>query len=150
LHKEKQLTQKNDLKMAAISFKTKTKEDAGELSGLKVAASSARASDGNCVVSKGTLIEGGFASSENIRLDGRVSGTLKCEKRLVIGEAGRVDGQVTAAEAVIMGAVMGDVIISGSLHLMNTAKIQGDITAKFLVVDEGAVYNGKCQIGGKG
>jgi cytoskeletal protein CcmA (bactofilin family) len=134
--------------MAAISFKTKAKETPAEASSLKVAASVGR-TDGNCVVSKGTLIEGGFSSAENIRLDGRVQGTLKCDKRLVIGEAGQVAGEVNAAEAVIMGTVLGNVAIAGSLHLTATAKIEGDITAKLLTVDEGAVYNGKCQIGGK-
>lgn len=119
-------------------------EDAGPSRQLAV-----KGGEGNCVVSAGTRIEGGFSSSENIRLDGAVAGELRCDRRLVIGEKGQVEGKVTAAEAVIMGRIHGDLAVSGTLHLMGTARIDGDITAGLLIVDEGALYNGRCQIGGK-
>ena len=146
-HKEKQLTEKKLFEMAAITLRPKAKPLAEENGASRQA--SLKGGEGNCVVSPGTRIDGGFTSSENIRLDGVVSGELRCDRRLVIGEAGRVEGKVTAAEAVIMGSIHGDVIISGSLHLMGTARIEGDIRASLLIVEEGAVYNGKCQIGGK-
>ena len=108
-----------------------------------------KGSDANCVVAKGTRIEGDFISSENIRLDGTVVGQLKCERRLVIGETGKVEGKVISSEAVVMGHVKGDVQISGTLHLMTTARIEGDIRAKSLKVEEGAAYFGKCLVGEK-
>lgn len=108
-----------------------------------------KGSDANCVVAKGTRIEGDFSSTENIRLDGIVVGQLKCERRLVVGEAGRIEGKVTAAEAVVMGNIKGDVSVNGTLQLMGTARIEGDIQAKFLVVEEGAAYIGNCRVGAK-
>lgn len=108
-----------------------------------------KGSDANCVVSKGTRIEGDFASAESVRLDGVVVGQLKCDKRLVIGEAGSVEGKVVAADAVVMGHIKGDLLVSGTLQLTGTARIEGDIQAKSLSVEEGAAYHGKCQVGGK-
>ncbi len=102
----------------------------------------------NCIISKGTKIDGGFRSAENIRLDGTVEGTLQCDRRLVLGQSGRVQGDVQAENAVISGTVEGNVRVSGTLQLTSTAKIAGDLNAKFLVVEEGAVYDGRCQIGG--
>lgn len=102
----------------------------------------------NCVVAKGTKIEGNFRSPENIRMDGVIIGEVRCDKKLVMGEDSMVDGKVFAQDAVIMGTVKGDIAITETLHLQNTAKIQGNITAKFMIVDEGAVFNGDCKIGG--
>ena len=43
--------------------------------------------------------------------------------------------------------VEGNVAVSGTLHLHSSASILGDITTKFLIVDEGAKYNGACKVG---
>ena len=133
--------------MAAITMLSKTKKKADKAETSRPA--TLKSSDANCVVAKGTRIEGDFSSVESIRLDGIVIGQLKCERRLVIGEAGRVEGNVTASETVVMGHIKGDVMVSGTLHLMGTAQIEGDIQAKFLVVEEGAAYAGKCLVGAK-
>ncbi len=102
----------------------------------------------NCVVAKGTRIEGSFRSPENIRMDGTIVGELRCDKKLVMGEGSIVEGKVFAQDAVIMGAVKGEIVISETLHLQSTAKIEGNVSAKFLIVDEGATFNGDCKVGG--
>ena len=132
--------------MAAISMKAKPKKTIE--SSLNGKSPSLKTSDANCVVSTGTHIEGDFSSAENVRLDGSLKGTFKCEKRLVVGEKGRVEGQVQAADAVILGQIDGDIVVNGTLHLRSTAKINGDISTKYLIVDEGAAYNGQCKVGG--
>lgn len=101
----------------------------------------------NCVVAKGTKIEGQFKSVENIRLDGTVVGDVSCNQKLVLGESGRVEGKIDTNDAVIMGHVVGELIVEGILHLNSTANIEGDITAKKMIVEEGARYNGACKIG---
>ena len=122
---------------------SKTKPKKSESSTFTTAAK-----DGNCIISPGTRIEGKFNSSENIRMDGTVIGELKCEKKLVMGKGSRVEGKIFSNEAVIMGDIEGDLTVDGVLHLHNTAKIRGNIIAKKMIVDEGAIYNGECKIGG--
>ncbi len=107
-----------------------------------------RNDEASCIVATGTSIEGDFRSEENIRLDGRVKGTVRCAKRLVVGEKGLVEGDVRAATAVVAGKVLGDLTVEGALQLTGTARIEGEITAKLMTVDEGALYNGVCKIGG--
>ena len=105
------------------------------------------ASSDTCVVSKGAEFEGKFKCKENLRLDGKVKGEVICDSRLVMGETGGVNGTVRAKEAVILGSVEGDLFVAGPLVLKSTAKIKGNITAKTMSVDEGAIYNGECKIG---
>ncbi len=114
---------------------------------LTVVANSSKESQDTCVVAAGTSIEGKFNSSENVRLDGQVKGEVKCALRLVMGETGRIEGNVRTKDGIIMGTIEGELIAEGSLHLKSTAVIRGTITAKNLIVDEGARYIGECKIG---
>ncbi len=101
----------------------------------------------NCVVAKGTKIEGQFRSVESVRMDGTLVGDVDCEKKLVLGESGTIDGHVKCADAVIMGHVKGEVHVTNMLHLVSSAFIEGNIVAKKIVVDEGARCHGECKIG---
>jgi len=101
----------------------------------------------NCVVAEGTKIEGQFHSVESVRLDGALTGDVKCDKKLVLGKTGRIEGKVVSTDAVIMGTITGELHVTGSLHLNSTANIEGDIIAKKMTMDEGARYNGGCKIG---
>ncbi len=100
-----------------------------------------------CVIANGTVITGQFAATEDVRLDGVIEGDVKCDKRIVMGETGCVKGTIHAADAVIMGTIDGELIVTNTIHLKSSAKIDGKIQGKSMTVDEGAVYNGECKVG---
>jgi cytoskeletal protein CcmA (bactofilin family) len=100
----------------------------------------------NCLVAKGTRIEGQFASAEDTRIDGEIKGEVKCDRKLVAGESSHIEGKIWAAEAVFMGTITGDIVISGAVQLTSTAVINGHLSAKTLSVDEGAQLNGTFKI----
>ena len=101
----------------------------------------------NCVVAKGTKIEGNFHSTENLRLDGVIIGEVNCDRKLVMGEESRIEGKIKAAEAVVMGTIVGDISVKGALQLQSTARIDGNIDSRYMIVEEGAQFNGECKIG---
>ena len=125
---------------------TKTKPRTKDSSHLK-AISGAHDTGETCVMTNGTTTEGKFRATENVRLDGLLKGEMKCDKRLVMGEKGKVEGNIETVDAVIMGTVDGELKVSGSLTLKGTAIVRGVITAKFMIVEEGAQYFGDCNIG---
>ncbi|MBI5917745.1 MAG: polymer-forming cytoskeletal protein [Bacteroidetes bacterium] len=114
---------------------------------LTVVANAAKDSSDTCVIASGTNIEGKFNAAENVRVDGFMKGDVKCSQRLVMGETGRIEGKVHTKDAIVMGKIEGEVVVEGTLHLKGTALIKGTITAKFMIVDEGARYVGECKIG---
>jgi cytoskeletal protein CcmA (bactofilin family) len=114
---------------------------------LTVVGNNAKDAQDTCVVAAGTIIEGKFNAAENVRLDGQLKGEVKCAQRLVMGETGRVEGNIRTKDAIIMGKIEGELIAEGTLHLKGTAVIRGSITAKYMVVDEGAQYIGDCKVG---
>lgn len=100
-----------------------------------------------CVITKGTVIEGKFNCAENVRLDGTIIGDVRVEKRLVLGDTGKIEGNVWANHTVVQGYIQGIIHIADTLHLQNTARIKGTISAAKMIVDEGAKYEGECKIG---
>ena len=127
-----------------LGTKTKVKPSTnGHVNGLN----GVKEAGETCVISVGTVIEGKFKASENVRLDGMMKGEVKCDKRLVMGEKGKVEGNVETKDAVIMGTLEGELTVSGTLTLKGTALIKGIITAKSLIVEEGARYFGECNVG---
>jgi cytoskeletal protein CcmA (bactofilin family) len=113
---------------------------------------SASSSDGSgqgltCIIASGTRIEGKFTTTEDIRLDGTVVGEVICKKRVVMGTTGKVEGNVETVDSSVRGNVKGELKVSGTLHLHETAKIDGTIIARKMVVDSGASYSGDCRVG---
>lgn len=100
-------------------------------------------------IAPGTHIEGKFITSEDLRLDGKITGEILCYKKLVMGENGHMNGDVVCEDSSIRGKIMGTLKVKGLLHLLATARLEGKIMAKKMVVDEGASYSGECLIGEK-
>lgn len=100
-------------------------------------------------IQNGTVIIGQIGSEGNIRIDGRLEGSLSTKGKLVVGATGVILGDVICSNANIEGRIDGKVQVEEMLVLKQTAKIEGDIQTKKLVVEEGAVFNGKINMGGR-
>jgi cytoskeletal protein CcmA (bactofilin family) len=61
---------------------------------------------------------------------------------------GVVEGEVASTTAEIGGMVKGRVMIRERLVLKSTAVVEGDIRTDKLVIEDGATFNGKCEMGG--
>ncbi len=101
------------------------------------------------VLASGTVIKGNFKTSENLRVDGTVLGDVTCDKKIVIGTSGKIEGTIRAAEITVQGKIEGEAISKGMVHLMMTSKVDAKITATKLEVEEGAIFNGNFAIGKK-
>jgi cytoskeletal protein CcmA (bactofilin family) len=98
-------------------------------------------------IAKGTTLEGKITTKGDIRVEGKVIGTITCDAKLVIGENGSVEGFVDARNAYIAGEVKGQVVVRELLQLQEKGKIEGDIYTQKLSVQVGAVFTGNCRMG---
>ncbi|MFD2200024.1 bactofilin family protein [Shivajiella indica] len=101
------------------------------------------------VISKETRIKGDIDAQGNIRIEGTVEGLVKSKSKIVIGDSAVIKGNLSSVEAEISGKVDGEVCCSDILYLKKTAYITGNIITKKLVVENGAVFEGKCQMNSK-
>ncbi|MFT3884419.1 MAG: polymer-forming cytoskeletal protein [Flavobacteriales bacterium] len=99
-------------------------------------------------IMEGTSIEGEIRSDSNIRIEGRVKGTITVRGRLIVGASGVVEGDVTCQSSDIEGTVNGKINCQDLLSLKATAKLTGDINTKKLAIEPGAIFTGNCSMGG--
>lgn len=105
------------------------------------------ASNSSNIIGKGTIVEGNIETYGNIRIEGKVNGSVKSKSKIALGQSSYVDGNIIAQNAEISGEVKGVVEVSDQLILRPTATIDGDIVTNKLIVESGASFNGGCKMG---
>ena len=99
------------------------------------------------LLGQGTVIEGTLQAAGEIHVSGRIVGKLEVDGRAVVAQDGAVEGELEATNADIAGSVEGQINVSERLLLRASARIDGDIRVERLVVEEGAVFTGRCEMG---
>ncbi len=95
------------------------------------------------VVGPSVNVEGDFASEGNIVVKGTVSGSVTTSRFLLVEPGAKIVANVRAGSAKIAGEIKGNMKIRESLELTATARVMGDIEAKILVIEAGALLFGK-------
>jgi len=98
------------------------------------------------LIGTGTTIEGNIISSGDIRIDGSLIGNLTTKGKLIVGDTGKVSGEVNCKNFEVEGSVDGKIFVSELLSLRAKSKVLGDITTSKLAIEPGAVFTGKCDM----
>lgn len=109
----------------------------------KNSAADARAKVGT-LIGKGAVFDGNLSAPETVRIDGTLNGNCNCKELLIVGVDGKINGDIISQNVIISGRVDGDIEAKGKLELLSTGKLVGNITARSLVVDEDACFDGRC------
>lgn len=94
------------------------------------------------MLSAGTCVEGNLKLGGDVRIDGLVNGNIEGKKRVVIGEKGKVVGDVHCDFLELHGKVEGNVMSKQAVRLHATAVLKGDLHAPQFSVDMGATFIG--------
>lgn len=82
-----------------------------------------------------------------IRIEGTVQGDVRAGKAVVVGKEGLVEGDIFTQDAVVAGTVRGVLRAESRLELQATSRIEGEVIAGRIQLEEGAVLNGSVQMG---
>ncbi len=104
----------------------------------------------NTIIGEGTTLKGDVKVEGSVQVDGDFDGTIEASDTLVVGETGKVEGDATVANAVIGGKMYGNVFASGKIELQRGSQLLGDIKTRGLVIEDGVVFQGNCQMGDVG
>lgn len=96
---------------------------------------------------EGVIVNGNLELSSSFRLDGNITGNIKCDAKFVLGETGKLKGDLSCMEAEIEGVIEGDLRVENLLILRKTANIQGTIESVRLVIEDGAQVGGRVSSG---
>ncbi|MBK98260.1 MAG: hypothetical protein CL672_05650 [Balneola sp.] len=101
------------------------------------------------IISEGSELEGFLKSEHDIRVGGVLNGTLETGAKVIVSEKGNITGGMVCQNADIAGKITGDVIGKNKVTLRKSAILEGNLTTKILVVEEGAKVIGLCRMGDK-
>ncbi len=101
---------------------------------------------GVTVVGETLKIQGNLSSSEEIVVNGELSGQLELTHRLTIGAKGKVEASVKAKEVIIIGSIKGNVDASERITLRAGANLVGDVKTAGIVIEDGAYFKGGIDI----
>lgn len=97
-------------------------------------------------ITTGTEITGDINSKEGIRIEGTLTGNLITKGKVVIGESGKVKGEVVCKNSEVFGTIEGKIVVAELLSLRKTARIIGDISTNKLAIEPGSKFTGNCNM----
>jgi cytoskeletal protein CcmA (bactofilin family) len=97
------------------------------------------------IVGSDTRIAGKVSVKGTIRVDGIVEGDVEADW-VVVGEAGKIQGNTRARGIVVGGSVEGNIEAAESVELREKATMAGEIHAPKLGISEGAVFDGRARM----
>ena len=98
------------------------------------------------VVSAERYFQGTLNVQGSLRVDGTLEGSVDNARHVIVGDGGKIVGDVTAEIVVCGGTIEGNVC-ADMLEVLGKASINGDIRAKKMIVEEGGRIDGRCTIG---
>lgn len=99
------------------------------------------------IIPAGMLVRGRIEGSEQLTVAGTVDGEVDLRGTLRVPESGYLRGRITVWRASICGRVEGILMVSERAEILSTARIEGEIRAGQLTIEEGALVNGKLIVG---
>jgi len=95
------------------------------------------------VVGAGAKLEGTIVSAGSLRVDGHVKGNIQADGDVMLSPQSSVEADIRAENLSVAGRFHGSIVVKGRAELARGGRIDGNITAKSLVIQEGGVFNGQ-------
>ncbi len=102
--------------------------------------------DGVTLLGADTEFKGSLKFDKELHINGRFEGDITSSGTVHVGPQGDVKAEITVGAAVIEGKVNGNIAAGDRIELRSTARVTGDIKASKLVVEEGVVFVGRCEV----
>jgi len=99
------------------------------------------------LIGSGTVIKGDVSSDGDLRIDGKVIGTITSKSKVVLGATGTVEGEIKSQNTDIYGYHKGNIQAQDMVFLKSTANLTGDIQTSKIVIESGAIFSGRCTMG---
>ena len=103
--------------------------------------------DKETVIGVETRISGEIRGEEDLVVKGRVDGKIHLSHALTVEKGAIVQADVDVRNLVISGTMVGSIVASESVRLLASARVVGDLAAPRVIMDAGAAYRGRVDMG---
>src|SRR5687767_15078304 len=107
-----------------------------------------RSSNDRATIGRSITINGEVKGDEDLLIQGRVDGSVTLKEHAVtVGPEGEVKADIGARVITVEGKVEGNLSAQEQVILRNSARVQGNITAPRVVLEDGARFRGGVDMG---
>ncbi|MFH1957917.1 MAG: polymer-forming cytoskeletal protein [bacterium] len=94
------------------------------------------------VVGHESIVTGTVATKGSLKIDGVVNGGIEQADSVIVGENGKIIGDITAQTVIVSGEIAGNIHAYVSIELTEDARVKGDIKTLQISINEGAFFEG--------
>lgn len=98
------------------------------------------------LIGLGTEIHGDIMCNGDLRIDGSIVGNITAKGKVVVGETGKIKGEISCKNSDVSGLVDGKFMVSELLSLKTTARVIGDMSTSRLAIEPGSRFTGYCDM----
>jgi cytoskeletal protein CcmA (bactofilin family) len=104
-----------------------------------------RMADGNevTVIGQAAKLEGTVVSAGSLRIDGQVRGQINADGDCSLSPQSQVEAEIRAQNVSVAGRFKGNIVVKGRAEIARGGRVDGNITSKSLVIEEGAIFQGQ-------
>lgn len=96
----------------------------------------------NTLIGSSITIDGEITGDEEIIVLGTVKGRIAVKESLIIDRSGVVDADIDTQNVEVAGQVNGNIIASNKVDLKSQCRVNGDIKAPRILIEDGASFRG--------
>ena len=91
-------------------------------------------------------VKGPIKLNEGIIIYGKVIGNIETNGPVRVAQNAIVEGNIRGQDIRVGGTVKGNIKSNGQVYLGKNCKLQGDVFYRKLLIEDGAHFEGKCDI----
>ncbi|WP_051199213.1 MULTISPECIES: bactofilin family protein [Butyrivibrio] len=101
------------------------------------------------IIGPGAVIDGPLTTKDSTRIDGTIKGNVTISGALIVGQEGKIFGTASGVNIYVAGEVNGNLSApQGKVEISDTGKVVGDVICKGIIIDENAIFQGRCEMTG--
>ena len=113
---------------------------------FKNAAISFESRNGDTIIGHEAYFQGTLTAKGSLKIDGRIDGSLVDAKTVTLGKTGKIKGDISCEVCYVCGEVKGNITALDHIEAMSGSRIEGDLRAPKIIIDDGAIFNGNCRM----
>jgi len=95
------------------------------------------------IIGQGAKLEGTVVSAGSLRIDGQIKGQVNADGDVMLSPSSAVEADIRAQNVSVAGRFKGSIVVKGRAEIARGGRVDGNVTSKTLVVEEGAVFQGQ-------
>jgi cytoskeletal protein CcmA (bactofilin family) len=95
------------------------------------------------VIGNGARLEGNLIAAASLRIEGTVTGTITADGDVIVAPEAEVAADIQSTNTTLGGHYTGNVVATGTIELTSTARVEGNLTCRSLIVNQGAIFSGQ-------